>query len=116
MIQWREIPDYEGYYEISSDGQVRSMDRIVRGNKGVEYLRKGVTRKCFPDKYGYLRVYLTKDKDRKHLAIHRLVALTFIPNPEDKPQVNHKNGIKDDNVLENLEWVTLLKITMKYSD
>jgi len=95
MEEWKDIKDYEGYYQISNLGRVKSFF----GNK--EKIRK-----LNKDQKGYLRVSLTKNKVRNTQKVHRLVANHFIPNPQNKPQVNHINSIKHDNRLENLEWCT----------
>lgn len=84
----KDIPSYEGRYQVDTDGNVYSLHSKLR-------LRP------YP-KNGYLTVFL----GTKVMRIHRLVALTHIPNPENKPEVNHKNGNKVDNRIENLEWVT----------
>ena len=89
------VKGYEGIYSITSDGEVFSY------TKGTKYKRKLV-----PDKNGYLTVNFNVFGVVSCKKVHRLVAEHFIPNPENKGQVNHKNGIKSDNTLANLEWVT----------
>lgn len=89
MEEWKTIPGYNGIYQVSSDGRVK--------NAYGHFLKAETTRN------GYKRVVFY---DRKKFSVHRLVALTFIPNPENKEVVNHKNGIKTDNRVENLEWNT----------
>ena len=94
---WKDIKGYEGLYKISDMGNIFSVKR--RGCSGG--LRKHVM-----DSKGYYQVKLTTCYDYKILLVHRLIALHFIPNPENKFVVNHKNGVKTDNRIENLEWVT----------
>lgn len=90
---WKDVLGFEGLYKASSHGRVWS----IRTNKEM----KGV-----PDSYGYLRLGLYKENKRKYNSIHRIVAESFIPNPENKPQVNHIDENIKNNTLKNLEWVT----------
>lgn len=106
---WKEVKGYEGLYEISSIGNIRSLDKYV--NSGIKNnpkrFIKGCVLKTFSDKDGYLYTGLTKDRKKRMLRIHRLVCDAFHDNPENKPQVNHIDGIKDNNFYQNLEWSTL---------
>lgn len=107
---WKSVVGYEGYYEVSNTGSVRSIDRIVKTKKaksGTSFL-KGVYLKPSVIK-GYPMVVFSVGNKRVGKKIHRLVAEAFIPNPKNKPQVNHKNGQKEDNSVENLEWCTSLE-------
>ena len=105
MEIWKEIKGYEGLYEVSSEGRVRVSDKLVKTKGNVLYLRKGVILK---ESYtrGYSQVVLTKDGIRKGYKVHRLVAESFIPNPDNKPEVDHINCDRSDNIVENLRWVT----------
>lgn len=96
---WKDIKGYCGKYQISSLGHVKSL--FYHNTKGVK--RDGIL-KCATDKKGYLRCALSLHNELRTFKVHRLVALHFIPNPKEFPQVNHKNGNKKDNRVENLEW------------
>lgn len=105
---WKDIKGYEGYYQINELGDVRSLDRVVVcGDKGGLMTRKGRIMDKVVNKDGYLNVGLSKFDKRKIYRIHRLVAETFLPNPENKPQVNHIDNDRKNNNVENLEWVTI---------
>ena len=92
---WKDIKEYENFYQISNFGVVRSLKR-----KNT----KGKILKPSKDKDGYLKVTLSKQNKRKSFFIHRLVAQEFLSNYDNLPQINHKNEIKSDNRVENLEW------------
>lgn len=99
---WKPIIGYEGLYEISNIGRVKSLNK-VRVN-GVWYNEKIIRPK--PNKDIYHRVELSKNGKRRIIGVHQLIGWSFIPNPENKPNINHKNGIRNDNRVENLEWCT----------
>lgn len=102
--EWRDIEGYEGY-QVSSEGRVRSLNRTVIRN-GIEIHRKGKILKPIKDRYGYLQYRLYKNKKMKNVLAHRLVANAFLPNPDNLPQVNHKDETPYHNNVENLEWCT----------
>lgn len=102
---WKSLKDIiecGDNYEISNFGKVRSIDFIDKRG----YSRKGRIMRFSNHKKGYKILSLTFDGNRKTYKVHRLVALAFIPNPENKPEVNHKDGNKSNNNLDNLEWST----------
>lgn len=97
------ITNYEDLYLINGYGNIKSKDRKVKNNRGFRII-KGKMLKPKLDNHGYLKIGLTKNKQQKSYFIHRLVAMTFIPNPSEYPIVNHINGNKLDNSIDNLEW------------
>lgn len=103
---WKDIQGYEGLYQVSNLGRVKSLgrfiDRLVYGN----YWQEEKILKPNKTKYGYLIVELRKNKKPKSFLVHRLVAITFIPNSENKPEVDHINADKTNNSVNNLRWVT----------
>lgn len=103
---WKDIKGYEGLYQISNCGNVRSLKKWC-GNRYKEKWVNDVKQLTPTDNgRGYLIISLAKNRKRKNFYIHRLVAQAFIPNPENKPQVNHKDYNKYNNKFENLEYCT----------
>ena len=102
---WKDIKGYEGYYQVSNLGNVKSLDRKL-WNGFVFHEVKGKPMKVRTEKDGYLRCNLSKNGKMKDGRIHRLVAEAFIPNPKNKPTVNHYNTDVTDNSVTNLEWAT----------
>lgn len=100
---WKDIEGFEGIYQISNYGRVKSLSRIVFSSPNVARKKKEIIRVVSLNK-GYEFVKLKKETTNYY--VHRLVAIAFIPNPENKPEVNHKNGKKNDNRVDNLEWAT----------
>jgi len=105
---WKPIQHYEESYAISNLGQIKSIDRYVNSKIGKR-LSRGVIKTPKLDKDGYAITSLYKNQKAKFISIHRLVATHFIPNPENKPQVNHIDGNKLNNCVNNLEWCTSIE-------
>ena len=87
--EFRDIPGYEGMYEVSNLGRIRRNGKILKPSKS---------------NWGYLKLVLFKNGTRKTVLVHRLVAYAFIPNPQNLPQINHKDEDKTNNSVDNLEW------------
>lgn len=101
---WKDVQGYENRYQISNIGRVKSLERMVgHYTGGLMFLRSRIL-KHGKGRYPY--IILINDGKRNTLKIHRMVAIAFIPNPNNKPSVNHINGLRDDNRVENLEWCT----------
>jgi hypothetical protein len=98
MEQWKDVIGYEGSYQVSNLGNVRSLN----------YRRQGFAQNLVPklSNRGYYHVHLRKDGKVKDFTIHRLVAMMFLPNFRELPEINHINEVKTDNRVENLEWCT----------
>lgn len=103
---WKDITGYENAFEVSNLGNFRSKDRYVPCRWGGLRSYPGKVLKTETIVEGYQRIVLMKNAVRKRYMCHRLVAQEFIPNPNNKPFVNHKNGNKADNRACNLEWCT----------
>jgi len=105
MIEkWRDIKGYENYYQVSNIGNVRSLDRTVP--HPVMGFKKGKPCKQHPNHNGYMRVGLHKLGNREQEFVHKLVGQAFVSNPNSKPQINHIDGDKLNNNVENIEWCT----------
>lgn len=102
--EWRAIPGYEDMYEVSSGGAVRALPRIDAGG----FFRQGKLLQPYAQKSGYLNVKLrNRNGERQAFGVHRLVAAAFLPNPDGLPQVNHKDEVKTNNGVSNLEWCSV---------
>lgn len=100
MEEWRDIKGYEGFYQVSSLGKVKTLANNCFKSSKPKEMRLVTT------PLGYKRVKLCKRGEHKTCSVHRLVAMAFLPNPENKPEVNHIDGNPSNNAVDNLEWVT----------
>ena len=105
MEEWRDVIGYEGLYQVSNLGNVKSLERTVWNGKGYRVIKEGIL-KAGKNGRGYLYVILFKGGKSKPCTVHRLVAEAFLENPENLPDVNHKDENKENNCVENLEWVS----------
>lgn len=103
---WKDVVGYEGLYQVSNFGNVKSLDRIVNKPNGVSYLRKGKICTQSKSNLGYMTVGFTVNNKKVNKYVHRLVAEAFITNMNDYPQVNHIDCDKTNNRMYNLEWCT----------
>lgn len=103
---WKEITGYEGLYQVSNLGNVRRIGHLETNKNGIQRMLKDKNLKPKVDGKGYVHVILFNQNKRKTIRIHRLVAEMFIPNPNNYPQVNHKDEDKQNNKVDNLEWCT----------
>lgn len=106
---WNPVVGYEGLYEVSDKGRIKALSRIVKYNRwggasekrlGEKFLNPTIS-KC-----GYYHTTLSLNSKKETVLIHRIIAIAFLPNQNNLPQVNHKDGNKLNNAVENLEWVT----------
>ena len=108
---WKPVTGYEKFYEVSNQGRVRSLTRTVtrrnrwNPDKPLIHIREGRLLRLI-DADGYKYLPLTKNDKQSNYRVHRLVAIAFIPNPENKPEINHIDKVRDNNRVENLEWCT----------
>lgn len=103
--EWKAVVGYEGLYEVSSKGRVRSLPRYIRHWRGGLAKLRGTILKA-GTKARYEMIILCRDGQIEYRQVHSLVAQMFIPNPDNKPEVNHKDGNKRNNLVTNLEWCT----------
>lgn len=105
IIIWKDIPGYEGLYRVSRCGKIKRL-AVVENANAYQSLKKERILACNSITNYYRQVNLRKEAKYKAFMVHRLVAIAFIPNPENKPLVNHKDRDKTNNHVDNLEWCT----------
>lgn len=98
---WKKVPNYKGY-EVSNKGKIRSIDKISKNGCKI----KGKLFKIWISTTGYCMTGIGRNGEYRQYGVHRIVAWAFLPNPKNKREINHINGVKTDNRVENLEWCT----------
>lgn len=108
--EWKDITGYEGLYQVSNLGRIKSLDRYIKGRNNCDRLIKGQIINTYSiSNSGYKQIRLSLKHKKTSYYIHRLVAQAFLPNPENLPEVDHINTFKDDNSIWNLQWVPHIK-------
>lgn len=102
---WKTYPGID-FLQVNQFGEVRTIDHYVTYKNGVKHFYKGHVLKQYPDRGGYMTVYISVNGKRLHLLVHRVVATCFLPNPDNLPEVNHKDCNRANNNVNNLEWCT----------
>lgn len=109
MNKWKPIPGFDNYF-ASKDGFIKSVRVVYKMRNGHNKNRSKIAKEMIissrPNHNGYLRCSLSRDGKAYYFFVHRLIAVVYIPNPNNNPFINHLNGIKNDNNVKNLEWVT----------
>ncbi len=105
-LEWRPVIGYEEYYLVSEDGQIKTRERACNIHHNSKMIRRPKFLRVYEHPSGYNVVTLYKNRKRTLCGVHRLVAMAFVENAENKPQVNHKDGDRRNNHYSNLEWVT----------
>lgn len=103
---WKDIEEFEGLYQVSNKGRVRSLDESDVQGRHLGRPRRGTIMALVIKKTGYVNVRLSKNGKAYDRSVHRLVGIAFIPNPNNYPCINHKDGNRANNNVENLEWCT----------
>lgn len=107
---WKDVKGYEGYYQVSNLGNIKSLERIIENSgtrTGYYKIKERILKpRENKNRNGYYELSLRKDGKEKRFKVHRLVACAFIENPYNKPEVNHIDGNKSNNCVSNLEWTT----------
>lgn len=108
--EWRDIKGYEGLYQVSNMGRVQRLDKYIvdvsQGGIRTRMFKGHIMNLTIHNVSGYVSMYLSKNGKKKRYLVHRLVAEAFIPNPDNLPEINHKDENKVNNCVENLEWCT----------
>ena len=104
--EWRDVVGYKGLYMVSSFGRVLRLTQILKGGHQSTRVTKPKIMKLFLSKTGYYYVDFYKNKSKKHKMVHRLVAETFVPNPNNKPEIDHIDTNRKNNQVNNLRWCT----------
>jgi len=103
--EWRPVVGYEGYYDVSNQGNIRSVKRVVKCGKQTMTVRESIMHPQV-DNSGYLCFSARKDGSFKKVYVHRCVAEAFLNQEDQKDEINHKDGNKTNNCVDNLEWAT----------
>jgi len=101
---WKSVKGYEGLYEVSNFGRMKSLSKKVRNGANSYCVRKEIILTGTISNKGYVKVILVKDGQKQQYSVHRIVMMMFVPNPNNMPQVNHLDTNKQNNAVSNLEW------------